>query len=145
MTLSTLICIKCNSAYYVSGRNIVLPYVCPDCKETQQEYEDMTPATCFCDDQTCQPPNRDTRDYCDTASVENTTALIADLELQLEAERRTILVREVRIAELEKEVKKSDNKLKDALVEFSGVIRIIETYRKSISERYAEMETRYGR
>jgi hypothetical protein len=118
MTLSTLICTKCSSPVAVSGRGVVLPFVCDECDfNFTQEYSDMAPkktstkevtptpceaGTCDCvPESKVYPPSAEGEPGCDTASIENTTALIADLELQLEAERQTIVADEAKIAELE--------------------------------------------
>jgi hypothetical protein len=91
MTLSTLICTKCSSPVAVSGRGVTLPFVCHDCQYfNQQEYDDMAPK---------ETPSASCG--CNTASVEATTQLIANLELQLEGERTTIILNGARIAELE--------------------------------------------
>jgi hypothetical protein len=106
MTLSTLICTKCCSPVAVSWRGVVLPFVCDECDFTQKEYSDMAPKKTIAFNvellkrAAVLPPSTEGEPG-DTASIENTTALIADLELQLEAERQTIVADEAKIAELE--------------------------------------------
>jgi hypothetical protein len=130
MTLSTLICTKCSSPVAVSGRAVVLPFVCDDCDFSfTQEYTDMAPkktstkevtptpceaGTCDCVPESKTYPPSAGGPGCDTASIENTTALIADLELQLEAERQTVIKDEAKIAELEMRlIEAKDNFAKD--------------------------------
>lgn len=106
MTLSTLICTKCQSAVAVTGRGVTLPFICDSCSCIQGSsdgpgYFKCSTPWCFCQD---YPNYRESdsivTEACSDASVESTTAIIDDLTTQLEAERQTVMAGESRIVEL---------------------------------------------
>jgi hypothetical protein len=126
MTLATLICTNCQTAYAVTSRSVVLPFVCSKCEpkkcadpacvcQHDPEFTDDVPVTpvetpdysnfasmslATTPDNTVVETPVETPD-CNDASVEATTALIDDLTKQLEGERATVMAGDSRIAELE--------------------------------------------
>jgi endogenous inhibitor of DNA gyrase (YacG/DUF329 family) len=121
MTLSTLICTKCQCAIAVSDRSVVLPFVCKACQNPDlQAYEarlageqraDALSLPLFkCGNPKCVCYNdpgftdnlpSDTPD-CSESSVEATTQLIDDLNAQLESERAMVMELEAQRAVWEK-------------------------------------------
>ena len=122
MTLSTLICTKCQSAVAVTGRIVTLPFICDSCS---QRFDALGAAltfkcsipSCFCQNDPNYKESNPliaTEAPCGDASVEATTKIIDDLTAQLEAERQTVMTGEGRIAKLEAqllEVKEEYTKL----------------------------------
>ena len=110
MTISTLICTKCQSAVAVTGRIVTLPFICDSCLCIQGPsdgpgYFKCSIPSCYCQN---DPNYRESSPLiatealdCSDASVEATTKIIDDLTAQLESERQTVMTGEGRIAELE--------------------------------------------
>jgi endogenous inhibitor of DNA gyrase (YacG/DUF329 family) len=111
MTLSTLICTKCQYAIAVSDRSVVLPFVCKACQNPDLQAYEARLATgkqradalllplfkcgnpkcvCYNDPGFTDNLPSDTPD-CSESSVEATTQLIDDLNAQLESERATVI------------------------------------------------------
>ena len=113
MTLSTLICTKCQSAVAVTGRSVTLPFICDSCSQRFDAldvsdgpgYFKCSIPSCFCQNdpnyKESSPLIATEAPSCGDASVEATTKIIDDLTAQLEAERQTVMTGEGRIAELE--------------------------------------------
>ena len=129
MTLSTLICTKCQSAVAVTGRSVTLPFICDSCSQHFDAlnaldvsdgpgyFKCSIPSCCCQNDpnyKESSPLIATEAPSCGDASVEATTKIIDDLTAQLEAERQTVMTGEGRIAELEAqllEVKEEYTKL----------------------------------
>lgn len=110
MTLSTLICTKCQSAVAVTGRSVTLPFICDSCSQRFDAlgmpvtFKCLIPS-CYCQNdpnyKESSPLIATEAPSCGDASVESTTAIIDDLTAQLEAERQTVMAAQGRIAELD--------------------------------------------
>lgn len=87
-------CTECHDIIETSARTVELPFICDDCKKAPELLAAMAPTPAFCP---CANPGCDDCNDkalviseadnipCDTATIENTNLLIADLEQQLEA------------------------------------------------------------
>ena len=70
-TIMRIECEECREIIGVTGRTVNAPFVCDEC------VRNTLPTSC---------------DPCDTASIENTTLLIEDLQQQLQNARQTIII-----------------------------------------------------
>jgi chromosome segregation ATPase len=90
-------CENCGDLVETTAKTIVAPFVCTECD---------------CDCGTCKPDATPTYDPCDTATVENTTLLIEDLQQQLHDERATVIALETELTQM----KEVYNHVNDELV-----------------------------
>jgi hypothetical protein len=92
-------CENCQDVVEVTAKTVVAPFICSVC------VNDATPSPAFvpctnpgCDDCADKMYATPTYDPCDTATVENTTLLIEDLQQQLHDERASIVALEAELA-----------------------------------------------
>lgn len=94
MTSTVIECSLCHNVVEITGRRIEMPFVCPPCEREAEMYDAMAPKVTSQTVQAHGDYPYTAEDYAamqkplptlehDTATIENTTLLIADLEEQV--------------------------------------------------------------
>lgn len=87
--MTTLICTVCSEPQVITSRSLILPFVCDECQKAEELYNAMAPGAGTFAPQgpvaKYNSPKIEESDNhaCDSATVENTTLLIEDLQNQL--------------------------------------------------------------
>jgi hypothetical protein len=113
MKFTLVICSECSEAVEVTSSSLTLPFVCDDCAKAEKFQDDIAPACVQSQTIPVEFPEPSHE-----ATVENTTLLIEDLELQVSTSKEELAKANTLILDLSKQL--SDAEFRENLQDEAG-------------------------
>jgi hypothetical protein len=141
-------CSKCTRNMWVTQTSVTLPFVCLRCEAAQAARADRETAIELAQEVSAQgapsdsQESHDSHDSCDSATVDNTTQLIVDLEFQLAAERVRAAEAEIREGEAKLAVAEIQERLDLQSKSFDNALQTLETVTVDRDFKIKAYETR---